>query len=146
MRLIKNIMFQMVMFNIMLIINKYLLIYLDILYINTLWGMICIWVLSDTLIVNMDMKNLETNYNELKDRHKLISSEFILNIKNKYNQLNLISKILAEYIITNNDIKNEMLIITKLISPIETPNSLLSPILETTKSNITIKPLIKEII
>ncbi len=139
-------MFQMVMFNIMLIINKYLLIYLDILYINTLWGMICIWVLSDTLIVNMDMKNLETNYNELKDRHKLISSEFILNIKNKYNQLNLISKILAEYIITNNDIKNEMLIITKLISPIETPNSLLSPILETTKSNITIKPLIKEII
>jgi hypothetical protein len=130
MKLIKKIIFQIIIYNTVLIINKCILVYIDVHYINTLWGMICFWVLSDSLIVNMDMKNLENNYNELKDRHNLISSDFILNLKDKYNQINLICKILAEYIIINTDIKNEILLIKSLLSPLGTPNKQNTPVIK----------------
>lgn len=80
MKLIKNFTYQFVMFNLMVFINKFMLIYIDVIYLVSLWSMICIWILSESFIISQDLKNLEDKYN-------LLLSDYFTKINLMYHQI-----------------------------------------------------------
>ena len=76
MKLLKNLIYQFVMFNLMIFINKYMIMFIDIIYLFSLWSMISVWVLSESFILNSDMKYLENNNKDLSIKYNLLLSDY----------------------------------------------------------------------
>jgi len=96
MKIIKSIIYQFVMFNLMLLLNKFLIIYIDITYIFSILNMICLWILSESFVINSDIKHIEHNYKELSNKYNLLLTDYNKCIKDKYIQTNLICETLAK--------------------------------------------------
>ena len=74
--IIKNLIFQFVMFNLMIFINKIMILFIDTIYLFTFWSIITMWILSESFVINNDMKYLENNYKDLINRHNLLLNDF----------------------------------------------------------------------
>lgn len=109
MLIFRNLLCQFIFFNLMLIINKYLILYIDTIYIYTLWSMISIWILSDSFIINNDLNVLQSKYNELHLKYNELLKDFTITIKDKYNQINLICDTLSQHTIVIADCRNEII-------------------------------------
>jgi hypothetical protein len=138
MKITKSIIYQFITFNLMIAINKFLIIFIDIIYILSIWGLITLWILSESFILNSDIKILENNYKELLNRYNLLLNDYNKCIKDKYIQTNLICETIANNNIKIANLDNNINELKKEI--IDSPDSIKS-----NKSTSCIEPLKKEI-
>ena len=108
MKLLKNLIYQFVMFNLMIFINKYMIMFIDIIYLFSLWSMISVWVLSESFILNSDMKYLENNNKDLSIKYNLLLSDYNKVLIDRYNQINLICETLAKNNILIAELNNDI--------------------------------------
>ena len=63
-----------------------MILFIDTVYLFTFWSIITMWILSESFVINNDMKYLENNYKDLINRHNLLLNDFNTILKDKYNQ------------------------------------------------------------
>lgn len=108
-KFVKNLYYHSISFSISLCIFKSLLTYIDIIYIHAISFMIFIWILNDSYIINNDFNLLEFKYNDLLKKYDQLYIDFNNNLKEKFNQTNLICETLAQHTLVIIDIKNELI-------------------------------------
>jgi len=145
MMLFRNLLYQIIIYNLMLIINKYMILYLDTIYIYTSWSMITIWILSDSFIINNDLNVFQSKYNELNIKYNDLLKDFTTNIKDKHNQINVLCDTLSQHTIVIADCRNEIINLKNKIILLK-PNYKSSPLSSSSSSSpksITMEPVEK---
>jgi len=107
--IIKKLLFQSISFSTMMVINQVFIKYLRDIYIYTFWSMICLWILSESHIISMDMKFLEDKYKDLDNKYKQQSLEYLDLIKQRHIEFNLICETLNEHSSIIIDCRNQLL-------------------------------------
>lgn len=83
--IIKNILFNSIIFFISFSLNTFIGKVIDIIYIHSFWSCLCIWILSESHIIITDLKISEhkykTLYNDYKERLLILESINDLKIK-----------------------------------------------------------------
>ncbi len=110
-KIFKNLFYHFFTFCISLSIYKVLILYFDVMYIYSITVMIFIWILNDTYIINNDYIFLEFKYNDISAKYNQLLKDFNDNLKEKYNQTNLICETLAQHTLVIIDIRNEIITI-----------------------------------
>lgn len=90
MKLINSLLYNFVIINIIINVNKFILIYIDTTYLISLYSMLSLWILSESFVINQDIKILENKYNLLLSIH-YNKIDLIYDIVYKLNFHNLIS-------------------------------------------------------
>ena len=70
--------------------------------------MISVWVLSESFILNSDMKYLENNNKDLSIKYNLLLSDYNKVLIDRYNQINLICETLAKNNILIAELNNDI--------------------------------------
>lgn len=106
---IKKLVFQFIIFSIMIFINQLFIKFINNFYIYTFWGLLCLWMLAESHIIIMDMNYLEDKYKDLEIRHKLLNADYRELLKQRHLEFNLICDTLADHTIVIADNRNELI-------------------------------------
>lgn len=89
MKILRTVLFNSLLISLTISLNTFISHIIDVIYLYSFWSCLCIWILSESHIIIMDMKALENKYKDLNNRYLILLKDYN-KINKKLDNLSLV--------------------------------------------------------